>query len=148
MFDGISFDWLSSGPTDYVSVPVDDGFSFGPYVEAQSYSPGLPDGAIAPSNTANTEWYWFDQSKLSATFSDVLNAGIGAAKVALNQEIAGNNKNTGLGFFEVLRNSALDRFSSSQTGQEIRSQVLASQVRTFFQNPLAWVLVAILIILS
>ena len=123
-----------SGSTENKSML--DGFNFGPYETLQFAVPGAPEGMVASQNRADTEWAWFDQSKLAATFGDVLNAGIGAAKAALNQEISGRNQQTGQSFFDVLKNSALDRFSSSKTGRDIRSEVLASQVRTAFQNPI------------
>lgn len=127
------------GGSSYENDTMGDGFTYGPYATSQYDTfagPPAPDGLVAVQNRSANEFSWFDQSTLRSTFNDILSAGIGAAKVAVDQEIRGSNQNTGMNFFDVLRNSALDRFSSSKTGKEIRSQVLASQIRTFFSNPL------------
>jgi hypothetical protein len=113
-----------------------DGFNFGPFATSQYGGSSTPDGAVATTERANAS-SWFDQSKLTATFNDILNAGVGAVKTTIAQESKGGTP--GQSFFDVFGQAGLDIFSSSKTGQAFRGQVVNSQFRLLMQNPITWV---------
>lgn len=131
-----------AGDSDWMS----GGFNFGPLSTAQYTVGPVPDGLVNSGTRSSNEWSWFDQSKISAGFSDVLNAGLSGLKGALANEISGNSKKQGTSFWDVLKMSSLDRFTSSQTGRQLRSDVLASQFRTAMQSPMTWVMLAVAIV--
>lgn len=113
-----------------------DGFNFGPFATSQYGGSSTPDGAVAITQRANAS-SWFDQSKLTAGFQDILNAGVGAFKATIAQEARGGIP--GKSFFDVFSQAGLDLFSSSKTGQGFRRQVVQSQFRMLFQNPVTWI---------
>lgn len=115
---------------------TNDGFNYGPFSTSQYSGAPVPDGAVATTERANAS-SWFDQSKLTASFFDVLNAGIGAVKETIAQESQGGTP--GKSFFDVFKQSGLDLFSSSKTGQAFRGEVIDSQFRLLMQNPITWV---------
>jgi len=120
-----------------------DGFNYGPFAASQYSGTSVPDGAVAVNERANAS-SWFDQSKISATFSDILNAGVGAVKATIAQEAKGGIP--GKSFFDVFSQAGLDLFSSSKTGQAFRGQVVQSQFRLLMQNPITWVAITAAVI--
>jgi hypothetical protein len=115
---------------------TNDGFNYGPFSTSQYSGTSTPDGAVATTERANAS-SWFDQSKLSATFSDILNSGVGAIKATVAQEAKGGQP--GKSFFDVFSQAGMDLFSSSKTGQAFRGQVVQSQFRLLMANPVTWV---------
>lgn len=113
-----------------------DGFNFGPFSTSQYGGSPTPDGAVAITQRANSS-SWFSQDKLSAGFSDILAAGVGAVKATVAQEAKGGVP--GKSFFDVFSQAGLDLFSSSKTGQAFRGQVVQSQFRLLLQNPVTWI---------
>lgn len=113
-----------------------DGFNFGPFATSQYSGTPTPDGAVSITERANSS-SWFDQSKLTAGFSDIMNAGVGAFKSTVAQEAKGGQP--GKSFFDTFSQAGLDLFSSSKTGQAFRGQVVQSQFRLLLQNPVTWI---------
>jgi hypothetical protein len=115
---------------------TNDGFNYGPFSTSQYGGSPTPDGAVTTTERANSS-SWFDQSKLTAGFNDILNAGVGAFKTTIAQESKGGQP--GKSFFDVFSQAGLDLFSSSKTGQAFRGQVVQSQFRLLMQNPVTWI---------
>lgn len=113
-----------------------DGFNYGPFSTSQYGGGSTPDGAVSITQRANSS-SWFDQSKITSFFSDVLNSGVGAVKATVAQEAKGGIP--GKSFFDVFSQAGLDLFSSSKTGQAFRGQVVQSQFRLLMQNPVTWI---------
>lgn len=122
---------------------VSDGFNYGPFATSQYGGSPTPDGAVAVTQRANSS-SWFDQSRITAGFSDILNAGVGAVKATIAQEAKGGQP--GKSFFDVFSQAGLDLFSSSKTGQAFRGQVVQSQFRLLMQNPVTWIALTAVVI--
>lgn len=104
-----------------------------------------PDGTALIDQRANTSFFTFDQSKVSASIFDIMKSGVEAAtKVAIQQSgdsINRQSKQNNI-FGSFARN-----FRSTKTGQEIQAASLATQAQNFLMNPMIWMIASLGIVL-
>ena len=101
----------------------------------------LPDGAALIDQRANTSFFNFDQSKVSASIFDVMRSGAEAiAKVAIQQ--AGDSINREAKQ-KTIWGQLANNFRSTKTGQEIQTASYATQAQNFLMNPMIWLVAVI-----
>lgn len=101
----------------------------------------LPDGSTLIDQRANTSFFNFDQSKVSASIFDVMKSGAEAiTKVAIQQAGDSINRESKQ---KSIWGSLANNFRSTKTGQQIQAASYATQAQNFMMNPMVW-LVAII----
>lgn len=126
---------------DGSAIVMPDSFGFSiPYVDSNVslFSPPslAPDGAMFMDSRANTSFWSFDQSKISAGLSDVIGsvvkAGVGVAVKAAGDSINRNTNQPGAvgSFFQ--------NFQATKTGAQINAASIGNRAMNFLANPLVW----------
>lgn len=129
LFDSLDLNIVSNYGPENVSIP-----------SAQSLFPMpsmLTDGQTLIEDRANTSFWNFDQSKITAKLEDVLGSvtqaaaksGIQWASDSINKQ-ANNTNQTIAGLFR--------NFQSTQTGAEVQNAAMATRVQNFASNPFVW----------
>ena len=97
----------------------------------------MPGGLTDIASRTNTEFPWLDQEKISASLSDVFQAGLGGLAQAANQSLKGAISGTqnNPSFADTAWNAVIQRFTSSKTGKEMQQRVVSAKMSQIFQNP-------------
>lgn len=104
-----------------------------------------PDGTALIDQRANTSFFTFDQSKVSASIFDVMKSGVEAAtRVAVQR--AGDSINSTAKQNSIWGQLAAN-FRSTKTGQQINAASYATRAQNFLMNPIVWLGAVVLIAL-
>lgn len=100
--------------------------------------PGLlPGGNTDMGNRSNNTFWGLDQSKISASLSDVLGSVIQAGAKSAVQAAAGSI-NTAANGKPSTWQSLANNFRSTSTGAQINAGAQAFSIQNFFANPIVW----------
>jgi len=111
-----------------------------PYVEEVPwYQPPsvFPAGSTDASNRSNTTFWGFDQSKITASLSDVLGSVVQAGAKTAIQAAAGSINTAANGQPSGIQ-SFFNNFRSTATGAQINAGAQAFSIQNFFANPIVW----------
>lgn len=105
----------------------------------------LTDGQSLIDQRANTSFWSFDQSKITASLGDVLGSvtqaatktGVQLASDAINR----NTNNSNPTIAAMFRN-----FQSTQTGAQIQAGAIATRAQNWLMNPMLWLGVVVIAI--
>jgi hypothetical protein len=120
-----------------------------PYVaETPWYQPpGLSTGGVIDlANRSNNTWWGLDQSKITASLSDVLGSVLQAGAKTAVQAAAGSINSAANGKPSGLQSLAAN-FRSTATGVQINAGAQAFSFQNFVSNPLVWFGTVVVVIL-
>lgn len=113
-----------------------------PYLENPPLFPHAtlaPDGASSVLARSTGDSFWgFDQSKISASLSDVLGSVIQAGGKAAVQFTGDAINKQANGQDNSIWTSLARNFTSTKTGAQIQAASMATRVQNFFFNPMVW----------
>jgi len=91
----------------------------------------LPGGAAYVDSKANNEFpISFDQSKISASITDILKSGVSGVGEALNTPGA-----AGQSFWSNITQAGWRNFTSTKTGAQVQKSLIGGQLQSMFSNP-------------
>ena len=96
----------------------------------------VPDGGRLIDQRANTSFFTFDQSKVSASVFDIMKSGVeAAARVGVQVAADSINRNANN---KSITGSFLNNFRSTKTGAQVNAAAMATRAESFFMNPTVW----------